>query len=378
MRRLAITAAVACLAVLAPGAAAAKRSVPAQFAGVMLDKGGESDPPGAMDQQMALMARSGAESLRVVFSWEKIQPKEDGPFDFGLTDLQVGTAARHGLGVLPVMLYAPPWAQAFPARGPSSPPLTTPFRAYLRAAIRRYGSKGTFWRDNPSVPRRPIRYWQIWNEAHFIGFWNPPKKSRYAWPRGYARLLKAADATIHRSDRRGRTVVGGLFGDAWLRLRELYRGGGKRAFDVAAVHVYTRKEKNVVETVKRVNREMRRAKDHGHPIWITEVSYPASKGKLKPVGALGRETPRGMGRRLYNTFLLLARGRKRVRLGRVYWYTWSSSYKREQRPSHFDYAGLVARSGPFDVKPQPALNYFRRIAERMEGCPKNERGRCRR
>jgi hypothetical protein len=147
---------------------------------------------------------------------------------------------------------------------------------------------------------------------------------------------------------------------------------------VAAVHVYTRKEANVLETVKRVNREMRRAKDRGNRVWITEVSYPASKGKLKRVGALGRETPRGMGRRLYNTYLLLARRRKRERLDRVYWYTWSSSYKKETSPSHFDYAGLIARSGPFDFKPEPALDYFRRIAERMEGCPKNERGRCRR
>ncbi len=109
-------------------------------------------------------------------------------------------------------------------------------------------------------------------------------------------------------------------------------------------------------------------------MWVTEVSFPASKGKLKPVGALGRETPRGMGRRLYNTYLLLARKRKRERLDRVYWYTWSSSYKREEPPSHFDYAGLLARSSAFSFKPQPALNSFRRIAERMEGCPKNERG----
>ena len=36
-----------------PGAAAAKRSVPPQFAGVMLDGGAETDPPAAMDGQMA-------------------------------------------------------------------------------------------------------------------------------------------------------------------------------------------------------------------------------------------------------------------------------------------------------------------------------------
>ncbi len=81
-----------------PGAAAAKRSVPGQFAGVMLDKGAEGDPPAAMDEQMALMARSGVESVRTVFSWERIQPRKNGPFDFSLTDQQVGTAASARAG----------------------------------------------------------------------------------------------------------------------------------------------------------------------------------------------------------------------------------------------------------------------------------------
>lgn len=376
MRRLTITAAVALVAVLAPAAAdAAKRSVPGQFAGVTLDGGAEGDPPEAMDAQMALMARSGAESVRTVFSWARMQPVKDGPFDFSLTDRQVGTAARHGLGVLPVMLYAPAWAWALPSKGESSPPLTGPYQGFLRATIRRYGSKGTFWRENPSLPRRVIRFWQIWNEPHFAGFWNA-RGTRYAWPRGYAKLLKASNKTVHRTDRRARTVTAGLFGESWSRLQELYRHGARKTFDVVAIHVYTRKEANVLDSVKRVNRQMVRSRDPGNRVWLTEFSFPASKGRAEPIGSQGQETPRGMARRLYRTFLLLARKRKAQRLDRAYWYTWSSSYQKQQ-PSNFDFAGLLARSGPFTFKPQPALSSFRRIAERMEGCPKNERGRCR-
>ena len=46
---------------------------------------------------MALMARSGVESLRTVFSWRDIQPPENGPFDFARTDAQVARrgAPRH-------------------------------------------------------------------------------------------------------------------------------------------------------------------------------------------------------------------------------------------------------------------------------------------
>ena len=342
----------------------------------MLDGGAEIDPPEEMDRQMSRMARSGVESVRTVFSWAAIQPQKGGAFDFSLPDRQVATAARHGLSVLPVMLYAPSWAAALPSKGLGSPPRTAPFRAFLRASIRRYGPRGTFWRENPSVPRRFIRYWQIWNEPHFAGFWNAPRSSSYAWPRGYARLLKASHATIHRSDRRARTVTAGLFGEPWLHLRRLYRSGGRRSFDVLAAHVYTRREANVLETVKRVNRELERSREPRKRVWITEVSFPASKGRAKPIGSQGQETPRGMARKLYRTYLLLTRNRKPQRLDRVYWYTWASSYQ-EQQPSHFDFAGLQARSSPFSYRPQPALDTFRRIAERIEGCPKDDAARCR-
>ena len=47
------------------------------------------------------------------------------------------------------------------------------------------------------MPRRTIRYWQVWNEPHFEGFWDAPARSRYSFPRGYARLLSASNKTIH-------------------------------------------------------------------------------------------------------------------------------------------------------------------------------------
>ena len=114
MTKIVITA-LAMAALAAPAAEAAKRKVPSSFSGVMYDGGAESDPPQVQDAQMALMARSGVESLRTVFSWRDIQPAKDGPLDFTQTDAVVGMAARHGIGVLPVMLYAPMWARAIPA-----------------------------------------------------------------------------------------------------------------------------------------------------------------------------------------------------------------------------------------------------------------------
>ena len=109
-----LIAALAASLLAVPSADAAKRKVPATFTGVQLDGGAETDPAPVQEAQFALMARSGVESARTVFSWRDMQPQKGGPFDFTRTDAQVGAAARHGIVILPVMLYAPAWARAFP------------------------------------------------------------------------------------------------------------------------------------------------------------------------------------------------------------------------------------------------------------------------
>lgn len=371
-----LIAAVLALLVTAPAADAAKRKVPSTFSGVNFDGGAETDPAAVQDAQMALMARSGVESVRTVFSWRDIQPAENGPFDFRATDAMVATAARHGISVLPVMLYAPTWARAFPRDG-GSPPRTEPYQGFLRASIARYGTGGSFWRENPAVPRKTIRYWQVWNEPHFEGFWDAPKGSSYSFPKGYARLLSASNKTIHRADRNARTVTAGLFGASWELLARLYRSGGvRKGFDVVAVHVYSDRAANVLETVKRTNATMRRYKDTGNRVWVTETAFPASKGQAKPIRGQKQDTPKSMAKKLYDTYVLLARNAKRQRLARVYWYTWASSYQQTQ-PSNFDFAGLQKRTSAFSYRPQPALDAFRRVSQRLQGCAKTDAGACR-
>ena len=64
-----------------------------------LDGGAETDPAPVQEAQFALMARSGVESARIVFSWRDMQPQKGGAFDFARTDAQVGAAARHGIAL---------------------------------------------------------------------------------------------------------------------------------------------------------------------------------------------------------------------------------------------------------------------------------------
>ena len=184
---------------------------------------------------------------------------------------------------------------------------------------------------------------------------------------GYLRLLKAANRAIKSEWSDARTVTAGLVGPSWDEFRRLYRLGAKRHFDIAALHVYPQTGVRVQEAVRRVRREINRAGDRKARIFLTEVSFPASKGKAKAIRNQRQETPSTMARNLGRLYARLLKDRRRRRTGldRVYWYTWASDYFR--RSSNFNFAGLLASRDGRLFKAQPALDAYRRSAKRLPG-----------
>ena len=111
-----------------PRAHASVAGVPQGFVGVDID-GPLFDPDSQIDlnTQMASMVGNGVESVRAAFNWAAAQPYESWsqvpsaersqfvtgpagrPISYVATDEIVGDAARHGLSVLPTLLYAPAW-----------------------------------------------------------------------------------------------------------------------------------------------------------------------------------------------------------------------------------------------------------------------------
>ena len=83
----------------------------------------------------------------------------------------------------------------------TSPPPTSPlaYTAYLTALIGRYGPHGSFWRDNPGLPRIPIRAWQIWNEPHLGYQWSTPGQAE-DWAVRYALLLRLSHDAVKAAD----------------------------------------------------------------------------------------------------------------------------------------------------------------------------------
>ena len=370
---IAVTAALVALLVAVPGASA-QRSVPQGFFGVMYDHGIERASDGVQDEQWDLMASSGVETVRTVFNWADAQPGGRGTeFDFESTDGIVRRAALRNQGVLPIVIYAPPWARAYRKRFTSPPKNRSDYVTYLSALVERYGPEGTFWTDHPELPKHPLREWQNWNEPHLQDYWAAPEKGPYGYTRAYPPLLRASYNVVKTLDPGAKIVMAGLTQRAWEEIEVLYQHGIKPYFDVAALQIFPQTVKRAVKATRFFHDAMTRRHDGRKPIYLTEITWPASKGKTKGIKYQRQETPRGMATKLSQMYRAMVLRRRALRVARVFWYTWASPYGRGG--SIFNYAGLQRYSeGAFTA--QPALRAYQRSARRYQGCTKTVTGVC--
>jgi hypothetical protein len=380
-------------ATIATPAEAAKRKVPFGFFGTMLTNWSSTDrlPDPVLDAQMASMARSGVESVRFGLRWADVEPSP-GVFNFSETDRLVAAAARHRIDVLPMVLHTPQWASSNPSNpnfylyAPTDPQL---YANFMRTLVGRYGPRGSFWASS-GTPKVPIRNWQIWNEPAADFFW-----ATRPWQPSYVRLLRPAYRAVHAADRGATVLLGSLAGvttgTPWAQLRQLYRAGAKGAFDAVSVHFFSAARSlkltvsQTLQIAKLIRREMRRGRDRLKKVWYTELTWTAAKGKIAKRHLLGFETtPKGQAARLRGVFSRLARERRRLGVGRVYWYNWASEYSPTFQPGGpgaltFQYAGLNKVDGSDNYRPLPLLRTYARTTARFEGCRKSANARrCRR
>jgi hypothetical protein len=341
-----------------------------------------------LPRQLDKMVASGVESLRVVFSWSTAQPYASWadvprsvvgqftgtvnsiPTDFSATDRIVGLAARRGLSVLPVPMYAPPWdLETNPPRWdinpidwPIQPHQDGPYASYLAALVGRYGPRGSFWQANPQVPRIPIRRWQVWNEPNVNYFW-----SSEPFADTYVTLLRASHDAIKAADPGAQVVLAGLANDSWNALDTIYQvSGAQPLFDAVAVHPYTAQAAGVIKILKLVRNVMNRYGDRRKPMLVTELGWPSSLGRTRQTFGLAT-TPRGQARRLADVIPMLAAARRQLGIVGFDVYTWLG----DEAPgaTAFNYSGLFAFSRTTDsIRAKPAYAAFRKAALAVEGC----------
>jgi hypothetical protein len=374
-RRLTLVAAVValCLAPATSAAALTRATVPPGFVG-MNAYGQAFTAAGHADRQFREMARSGVQSVRVVFNWSSAQPYPDWnhvpigkvgefatdrvPTDFAATDRVVGEAAAAHLRVMPVVMYAPYWDQApHPSDSFAVPRSAAAYGSYLSLLVRRYGSHGSFWRRHPELPKVPIRAWQVWNEENLLNFWPAPLVPNYV------DLLRAAHTAIKSLDPGAEVVLGGMPNFVWTDLKILYRGGAHGLFDAVAVHPYTGSVRGVLTIVELVRQVMDRHGDRHKPILITELTWPAAAHRT-PLRADFITTPAGQAHKVAAVIPLLARNRRRLGLGGFYYFDWISS--EVSGADAFNFAGLEGLRHGHVVR-EPAFYAFRRAALAVEG-----------
>jgi hypothetical protein len=335
---------VASAAAADPARPAALESAPGDFFGLVSE---DAFAAGGDYRQTALATQHalGVELLRETFDWSKIEVAP-GTYDFTAYDGFVGDAARAGIAVLPVLFRAPSFRGGKPGVLAYPPTRYGDLGAFGAALVRRYGPNGSYWSQNPDVPRVPIRAWQIWNEPNLKAYW-----PRGPNPKEYARLLKATAGPIKAADPGAEIVTAGMpeskVGVPLAKyIPGLYRAGAARSFDVLAINPYGHTAGAVIRNITAARRLMRRFHDKA-PIWATELGW-SDAGPASPerVGAQGQAT------QLTKLVGALLRDRTRLNLRGFVYYAWRDGQPYSGKDFWGLHTGLLAADG----QPKPA--YF--------------------
>ena len=224
-------------------------------------------------EELASLGEGGVGTLRINLAWGSVQPAPHAPYNWSTYDLLIAGAAMKGMRVLATVYGSASWAEPTPEHPPLGSNLPA-FARFVRSAVQRYGVGGSFWSEHPTIPRRPVVDWQLWNEPNFGHFWKPaPSVS------GYLRLLRTFHGAVKGAAAGGHVLLAGLFptpsGGISLRdfITELYRRGGGGLFDAAAIHPYAANPGRAIALTAELRSLLDREGDHDKPIWITEVGW---------------------------------------------------------------------------------------------------------
>jgi hypothetical protein len=162
---------------------------------------------------------SGIDELRVTVHWNEIEATAPvngvHSWRFVRPDSWIADASRAGLKPQITFAYTPPWASGITngeklvcdsfnavSHQPHDP---NAFALAMRQMVLRYGPDGSFWSENPGIPKRPVRIWEVWNEQNLASYWCPKPH-----PPLYADLFVLSARAIKAVDPNATVVLGGM------------------------------------------------------------------------------------------------------------------------------------------------------------------------
>jgi hypothetical protein len=266
------------LVLAAPAAAA---PLPSDFFGVTALDSFDASPAfrqGLLADQKAV----GGEVIRQIFDWSRIEPSR-GSYDWAPYDSFMTSTSQAGMDVLATVGWPAAWASRCPSDSNpwACPPMSyADFGRFVAALIGRYGAEGSFWTAHPSLPKRPIQSWQLWNEPNLRGLWGRAPNAAE-----YSEMLKAVAPHIRAADP-GAEIVSAGVPNSYLSgavpmtayLEGMYAAGAQGSFDTLGLHIYCETPACSIGLVERARSIMNAHGDESAPIWVTEMGW-ASAGK---------------------------------------------------------------------------------------------------
>jgi Glycosyl hydrolase catalytic core len=360
IRHAVVAAALCALLAAPPASSASERS---RFFGVVA----QTNPS---DAEFERMHGGGVSTYRMAISWPAIQSSAGAPFDWTASDRLVADLTANRIEPLPVLYGSPCFVvacdpvdsgQVSPRPPTESAQAELAWAEFIGEVVGRYGPGGRFWSEHPSLPERPLRVWEIWNEPNVPEFYAPTPSAE-----GYAELLRISAKAIGSADPEATILIGGLPGDPRKPgsiagtefLEGLYRAGARAYFDAVAVHPYSPDLAGVRSQLADVRRVLDGRGDSETPIWVTELGWGAT------TNGDGRfvETIDGQAEMLLGAFELLEAKRKEWNVARALWYAWRDPPAGQPACSWCRTAGLFDAAG----NPRPAWSAF---AELTGGTP---------
>jgi len=292
---------------------------------------------------------------RMFFGWSAGEPSRGGHDRFYLDRVAADVRAFHarGVKVLLVLQTTPGWAAGPRGAGPA-PPRNVYEYARFAAELVRLTSPDAL---------------EIWNEQDSETFWRGAPD-----PAGYAALLRATYPAVKGADPALTVVTGGLVGNNYEFLQQVYAAGGGGNFDAVGVHTdtaclltsprdYYREPNGRVGRFsftgyREVHNVMEANGDAAKGVWMTEIGW--NTGSRRPNscrdGAVAGTRAEGVSERTQARFLKLAyrclAGDPGVRVA-----LWFSLQDVGAGAGYGDHLGLIRKGG----KRKPAYKAMREV-----------------
>ncbi len=189
-------------------------------------------------------------------------------------DRLLEAAASQGVDLLPVLMRGRPKSAGSDRRvaePPETPREHRTWRERVRFYAERYGPGGRFWRENPQVPYRPLRIWEVWNEPNLRQFWDDRKPN----PREYGRLLEETREVLREVDPKARIVSAGLAAkyDGAGYLEKVLDESGACSADAIGIHPYAQNAGKAMDHLERARKVADAAGADRTELWVTEIGW---------------------------------------------------------------------------------------------------------